>query len=36
MLIKEMTYITPYKLDRQLHIWLPEDYEDSDRRYPYF
>lgn len=34
MLIKEMTYITPYGLNRMLHIYLPEDYEVSDRSYP--
>ncbi len=34
MLIKENVWITPYKLERTLHICLPDDYHESDRRYP--
>lgn len=29
MVIKEMVHITPYHLDRMLHIYLPDDYEES-------
>ena len=31
MVIKEMVHITPYHLDRMLHIYLPDDYEESER-----
>jgi predicted alpha/beta superfamily hydrolase len=34
MVIKEMVYITPYDLERMLHIYLPDDYENSTERYP--
>lgn len=34
MVIKEMVHITPYDLDRTLHIYLPDDYADSTERYP--
>ena len=34
MVIKEMIHITPYDLDRMLHIYLPDDYTDSTERYP--
>ena len=34
MVIKEMVHITPYHLDRMLHIYLPDDYEESEARYP--
>lgn len=30
MVIKEMVHITPYHLDRMLHIYLPDDYEESE------
>ena len=30
MVIKEMVHITPYNLDRMLHIYLPDDYEESE------
>ena len=32
MVIKEMVHITPYHLERMLHIYLPDDYELA--RYP--
>ena len=32
MIIKEMVHITPYHLDRMLHIYLPDDYEESEAR----
>ena len=34
MVIKEMVHITPYHLERMLHIYLPDDYEESEARYP--
>ncbi len=34
MVIKETVNITPYGLDRTLHIYLPDDYDMTDERYP--
>ena len=34
MLIKKNIHITPYGLDRTLHIYLPDDYKSSGKRYP--
>jgi len=34
MVIKEQVYISPYGLDRTLHIYLPDDYYDSGMSYP--
>ena len=34
MIVKENTYITPYGLDRTLHIYIPDDYYESDEHYP--
>ena len=34
MVIKDMVHITPYHLERMLHIYLPDDYEESEARYP--
>ena len=36
MIVKEDVLITPFDLERTLHIYLPEDYEESDKRYPVF
>lgn len=34
MLYKEDAYFTPSEDIRPLHIWLPDDYEETDERYP--
>ena len=34
MLIKKTVHITPYDLDRNLHIYLPKNYEQSEKRFP--
>lgn len=34
MLLKENIHITPFNLDRTLHIYLPDDYNETDERYP--
>lgn len=34
MVIKEMVHITPYHLERMLAYYLPDDYEESEARYP--
>ena len=34
MIIKKQVHITPYDLDRTLHIYLPESYRRGRKRYP--
>lgn len=34
MIHKEQVYITPFQLYRTLHIYLPSDYRQSQKRYP--
>ncbi len=34
MIIKEEVMITPFQKKRMLHIYLPDDYKESDERYP--
>ena len=34
MVFKETVHITPFDLDRTLHIYLPDDYDRSGDRYP--
>ncbi len=34
MVIKEMVRIKPFRLNRMLHIYLPDEYEETDERYP--
>ena len=34
MVIKRMVKITPYNMKRRLHIYLPNDYKETDERYP--
>lgn len=34
MIIKQNVNITPFDAERTLHIYLPDDYDDSDERYP--
>ncbi|MDD6468190.1 MAG: alpha/beta hydrolase-fold protein [Erysipelotrichaceae bacterium] len=36
MIIKEEVTITPFDCQRMLHIYLPDDYETSEKRYPVF
>lgn len=36
MIIKEAVQITPFDCERTLHIYLPNDYETTDKRYPVF
>lgn len=34
MIVKQTVFITPFETERTLHIYLPDDYEDTDERYP--
>ena len=34
MIIKEKVKITPFNLDRMLHIYVPDDYKQTDKKYP--
>ena len=34
MIVKKSCNYPPKGSDRPLHIWLPDDYEESDERYP--
>lgn len=34
MIEKKMVWLTPFQMERCLHIYLPDDYDQSDRTYP--
>lgn len=34
MVEKHVVFITPFEEERTLHIYLPDDYQTSGRRYP--
>ena len=34
MIKKFQTYITPFALERTIHLYLPDDYDETDERYP--
>lgn len=34
MIEKFDVYMTPYKMNRRMHVYLPDDYYNSDERYP--
>jgi len=34
MIQKFQTYITPFQLERTIHLYLPDNYDESDERYP--
>lgn len=34
MVIKSDIFFTPFGAKRGLHIWLPDEYENTDERYP--
>ena len=34
MIEKFDVYMTPYKQNRKIHVYLPDDYYNSDERYP--